>query len=507
MRSMRRVLILAAVAGIIPACGGSSNGGGKFFPSIATPIVVFTSDPEGDLTVDLFSADATGAIASLSEILGPGGQVTAFSWSPDRKWVAFVGDKEFGDRSGLYIVPAGGGQKPVRVTPQLRENITYFQFEWAPNSSRLAYLADETLDGVKDLHTVLPDGTGRLAVSGPPDGTGVTSFAWSPLSTQLAYRSDEDVAGRFELFVVQADGLNHFKAHDDIVNPTGDVGTVYKWSPSGLKIACSGDFYVEGESHLFMNDSDGSNPILLTGGDLSPLATLIGWAPNSSKVAYSEFNSGAIRTQNPDGTNLIDVTSLLDGVVWSADSLHLAGYSAELIVTAAADGSAAQIVGTSLFVTPPLFAWSPDSTRIAWFGDDSTGSTGEQRVRSSDWDGGNALTHSDANPFNNVAFQLNWAPDSSFITYVYNQDSAVTTQGYACAKAEFQFEQVNKPLVWRGNVYEQEWLSDSSGIVYQADADLLFSADLYLAPPIGSLTPIKLSHPNTLGSTLAYQVR
>jgi dipeptidyl aminopeptidase/acylaminoacyl peptidase len=74
-------------------------------------------------TIDLASGEKT-ALTS-----GPG-QKTLPSWSPDGKWVAYLGRKKF-DMSSVFIVPSTGGGDPTNVTARLDRSV--LAFSWSPD--------------------------------------------------------------------------------------------------------------------------------------------------------------------------------------------------------------------------------------------------------------------------------------------------------------------------------------------------------------------------------------
>jgi hypothetical protein len=63
------------------------------------------------------------------------------------------------------------------------------EFKWAFNSSGLAYLADQAIDGKIELFGTLPDGSKRTKLSGSLIAEGdVVDFAWvpeTPLTPQI----------------------------------------------------------------------------------------------------------------------------------------------------------------------------------------------------------------------------------------------------------------------------------------------------------------------------------
>ena len=79
----------------------------------------------------------------------------------------------------------------VRETPPLPSGV--YLFGWAPDSSRLAYVADRDIAGVFELFSTTPDGGSILKLSGPiwSNNGDVDEFAWAPDNSQIAYLADQ----------------------------------------------------------------------------------------------------------------------------------------------------------------------------------------------------------------------------------------------------------------------------------------------------------------------------
>ena len=90
-------------------------------------------------------------------------------------------------------------------------------FLWAPDSSRIAYVADQDTNDKDELYTSLPDGSNNVKVSGTlvPSGD-VMDFLWAPNSSRIAYRADQDTNNRNELYNSQPDGSNNVKVNGAI---------------------------------------------------------------------------------------------------------------------------------------------------------------------------------------------------------------------------------------------------------------------------------------------------
>ncbi len=71
---------------------------------------------------------------------------------------------------------------PCRTSPSCRVGDDVDSFEWAPDSSRLAYRADQDTINVKELYSSRPDGTDNMKISGDlvPGGNVTNTYEWVP---------------------------------------------------------------------------------------------------------------------------------------------------------------------------------------------------------------------------------------------------------------------------------------------------------------------------------------
>ena len=135
-----------------------------------------------------------------------------FAWAPDDvdRNVAYSTERK------IFTARPNGGRQYQGVTPDLTINGKISDFSWAPNSSRIAYLADQESDEDFELFTVEPNGDDDLRISDDlTDGGDVTDFSWAPNSTRIAYRADQESNGDFELFTVEPDGDDNLRISGD----------------------------------------------------------------------------------------------------------------------------------------------------------------------------------------------------------------------------------------------------------------------------------------------------
>jgi len=99
---------------------------------------------------------------------GEGGNDAA--WSPNGQWIAFD------DFSGIYLVPAGGGQPRLVVSDALSPR-------WSPNSKHIVF--SRPSDG--SIRTVEVSGTNERLVASPLYGDLMHNPTWSPNGQWIAF--------------------------------------------------------------------------------------------------------------------------------------------------------------------------------------------------------------------------------------------------------------------------------------------------------------------------------
>lgn len=190
----------------------------------------------GDLELDgdwgLYVVSALGGpVTPLSDDTKQVYYATWF-WSPTGAYVTWMESDTVNGPRRQMVVPAGGGT-PLNVSGPLvaggqlrpRQGLT----PWAPDGSRLAFIADKTVDERDDLWTVKPDGTGLTPVAnGASPAEDVVQFEWSPTSSLLGLRYGSS------LRTVPAAGGALVT-----VSPAGDWVVEFHWRPGQDYLAWS----------------------------------------------------------------------------------------------------------------------------------------------------------------------------------------------------------------------------------------------------------------------------
>jgi TolB protein len=174
----------------------------------ADTVVAFTGSAEGD--ADIFAITPDGK-RSRAIIRGPGLDVDP-SFSPDKKWLAFVSGR-FGNPHIFRAELKWDGESDVRVLSDKR--LTYAGWwnatpSWSPDSSKIAFAGyDRDIDRF-DIFMMNIDGTSmeRLTIrSGDNEHP-----TWSPNGQLLVFESSRqpgrDIKGARQLYVMNRDGSN-----------------------------------------------------------------------------------------------------------------------------------------------------------------------------------------------------------------------------------------------------------------------------------------------------------
>jgi Tol biopolymer transport system component len=306
----------------------------------AFPILVEVSNVApggGDVVAPRFADDTAGGL-----------NIDAFEWAPDGTLIAYIADEINDNVFELFTVPPDGLVLPTEVSAISGGSFDVSEFSWAPNSSRIAYLADQASNNVIELYTSTPDGTDNDEISAIDPivvpGSNVFDFAWAPDSSLIAYRADQDIDGVFELYTTQPDGSTipvKVSSLDPIAVPDGDVGT-FAWAQDSSLIAYLADQEDDNIIELFNAELTSIVPLVFsTPIKIHPDFTGVQdvdkfkWAPDGSRIAYRA---------NQDTDNIFELySSLLDGSVNDKVSGFLEA-------------------GRNVFE----FKWAPDNSRIAY---------------------------------------------------------------------------------------------------------------------------------------------
>jgi Tol biopolymer transport system component len=534
------IIVLLLASSLIIACDGhigddeGENSGRQQIFSIYPP-TVFLADKDVNAVDELYAAFSDGSeIIKLSDPLVAGGNVAAFLISPDGISVAYVADQDTAGVFELYVVPVEKtfGETAVKVSGTMAGNGILqlpsgeYVFEWAPDSSRIAYVADQNTISVFELFSSTPDGTENDIVSDLPDpdqstnpDPDVENFEWEPNSTLIAYIADQETDEVFELYVAPFDGQtpndsntpNAIKVSGTTLDgngikelepvPSGEFA--FAWAPDSSRLAFLADQLIDAidEFELYTNLPNGTSIRRISGkqGDAGQVEEFA-WAPNSLQIAYlSNQNQIAaidLYTARPDVSSSFQLNSSglepgqeVSAFKWSPDSTRIAFISDRAftgffrLFTTSPNNNNNVLVSGGLTVTSDVtvFEWAPDSLQLAYvvirLGNIFELFTTQRSVAIS--------TRITRRLADDDEEDFDWAPDSSRIAYIADENTLDEFELFTVNPAGDGLFVVSGLLVEGGDVREFKWASDNSGLGYIADQDTDTVDELFASQPNG----------------------
>jgi len=462
------VLSAVLLSFFLLSCGGSGDGGDETTETVVFAPVVFMADNDTPGVIELYASFDDGTnIVKLSGTLVAGGNVVDFRVSSDGIWVAYVADQDTNDVFELYVVPVDktDSDDPVKISgdPMAGDGIKEkasgrYAFQWAPDTSRVAYLADQTTAGVVELYSNTPDGnsgtTIRLSVL---FGTNrdVEDFAWSPdldNHRRIAYLADEQIVDVIELYTTEPDNSFSIKINDGL-GPGRNV-TDFEWAPDASRIAFIADKVV-GVFELYTTFPTTTIDVLVSG-SLAVTSDVLNfkWSPDSARLAY------LVLSATPDFQLLTTLNSVLASTSISSDI---------------EDGEKSN------------YGWSWDSSLIAFIADEDF--VDQFELYTSDPVDVSTKTQVSGNPVSGGDVKaFKWAPTELLIAYTADQDTNNKIELYTTnPPPSIEVEKVSG-TPFAGDTVEDDfkWSPDSSLIAYRADQDTLNQIELYSVEPDGS---------------------
>ena len=391
---------------------------------------LFTATPDG------IENDIVSNLPVPDPLTNPDPDVEIFEWEPNSTSIAYIADQDTDEVFELYVSPSDSNTPNVKVSGTILDGSGIkelapvpsgeYAFAWAPDSSRLAFLADQLIDAIDEfeLYTNLPDGTSNLRVSGlQGNSSQVDNFAWAPNSRQIAYRANQNLITAIDLFTALPGVSSSFQQISSGLEPGQEV-TAFKWSPDSTRIAFISDRAFTRFFRLFTTSPNNSNNVLVSGSLISTTdVTVFEWSPDSRRIAYVDILLGGV----------FELFTTLRDVEPST-----------LITSSLADDEEED------------FAWAPDSARIAYIADPNIVDEFELFTSTRDGDATNVVSGLLVTGGDVVEFK--WAPDNSGIGYIADQDTDTVEELFASRPDGGNNTLLSGTLVSGGDVFSFDWV-------------------------------------------------
>lgn len=528
-------------------------------------LVFFSADAIVDNQQEMFAVDTRGVGAptmiSGGTQHGSDSDVTAFAASPDRQFVAYVADERQDGLYELFIANAdGSGSTLTQMLASNSEEVFTGSLRWSPVPINgvyvLAYVA-ELASGSRELYTVVPGST-PVKVSGPMASSNSdvnTDIAWAPDASRLAYVADADQNNVAELYTTRNDSAaNAVKVSSALVT-NGDVGR-FEWSPRSDKVAYMADQRADNRVELFVAGATTTGGVLVSqslSGDRDVRS--FSWSPDAAasdlRIAYVADVTDTVNelwSTTEDGTDgqgggsgsgieresdtmVTNGDVSTSGFKWSPDGLSIA-YLAdertdgeiELFVAAAGpDANSTRVSGnlTSQGDVVPNYVWSSDSTRIAYVADQDSDQVFELYVSTADGRTNERVSGAMASggDVQTSEGEVRWSPDDSRIAYRADQNTNGADQLFTSTPDGFANNTVvsGRPVPGGEVLSGFRWSNDSRRLIYRSDQDEndvqeLFTTGIDAEPqtrqqnPKISGTLITNSGGATVGDVFIYEV-
>jgi len=356
--------------------------------------VAYIADQNTAGVYELFTATPDGTDNDqVSGALAADRDVHSFEWEPDSTLIAYAADQGTDDVVELYVSPADTSVGNVRISGAMAGDglqalaSGQYDFAWAPDSARIAYIADQDTATEFELYTSTPDGLTNLTISElPGSNRDVSAFAWSPDSQKLAYTANQTAIDAVDLYTAPPDDVSFLIRQNSTGIGAGmQVGT-FKWDSNSSRIAFVADKVVIGEFYLYSVLNNSNANIFISGSVAAGYdVKAFKWAPDAAYIAFVAEVPGFIfqlYTTFPDTAASIQISDdMFDGdendFAWAPDSSRLA-YIADQDVfgdfelfASVPNGSVIDNVSGNLVAggDVQVFKWTEDSAALGFLAD------------------------------------------------------------------------------------------------------------------------------------------
>jgi TolB protein len=224
--------------------------------------------------------------------------------------IVFVSDRDGNDE--LYMMDYDG-QNPTRLT---FNKITDYMPAWSPDGKKIAYTSYKNL--VAGLY-LLDLEAGKVTSVSTRGNNFAPSF--SPDGKKLAFCSTMDQDGNSEIYVADSDGNNIKRL---TFNSAADLAP--SWSPTSREIAFVSDRSGVAMPQIYIMDAEGSNVRRVSfGGNYHDSPA---WSPAGDRIVYVSrveniFDLYVLNLRNNQITKLTESNARNESPSWSSDGRHI----------------------------------------------------------------------------------------------------------------------------------------------------------------------------------------
>ena len=229
-------------------------------------VLSFVSTTDEDRPIILMNTQ--GAV--LQKLRTEPGQPSAFTWSPDRRSIAY-------EACGNAICHIHLMEISTNARRHIHRRLTFIGDRnewpvWSPNGKWIAFTSDRA--GDKDIYRMDIDGENVKQLT---EQGNCFEPAWSPDSRSIAF------ASHATLFVMDAEGKNVRQ-----LGKAGTVSTDCTWSPDGKQIAFITAGIEDGIViyNISVIDVDGQNTRKLAKSEEGTSIWELAWSPSGKWIAY-----------------------------------------------------------------------------------------------------------------------------------------------------------------------------------------------------------------------------
>ena len=262
--------------------------------------IAFTSRQDGVSTIYIMDADG-GNRYKLTE----GGEP---AWLPNAEQIGYV------YREDIWVIDSNGTNR-VNITKG-RNDFRIRSPDWSPDGRKIAYSGSrDVFRNILDM-----DARGNNSQFLTNDNQHDATPSWSPYGNRIAFRkSGQGPKLESDIFVINANGANLMNLTK---NPPARNANP-SWSPDGKKIAYVAwpkPFLWTPPHNIYVMNSDGTNPIMITEEGPWVYEWQPCWSPDGKKIAFVKHTLDGfedIFTINADGSGLQNITQTHRVSEWS----------------------------------------------------------------------------------------------------------------------------------------------------------------------------------------------